>query len=135
MLASCLDNWLPAAKYGQNMASLGIFRRLKLRCSFINSLCADGLGLLVLVVAVGLLHPLDQLDVLLLSLLDGGAVINNGLPCVLLGLALLVVTIVSCCGETGEGKLWCTLRSNMPGAGAFSKSSPVPTLKRAIHTC
>lgn len=53
-------------------------------------LVGNGLGLLVLVVAAGLLEAVDEGDVLLLGLVRGGAVIDNSLPRVLLGLALFV---------------------------------------------
>jgi hypothetical protein len=49
---------------------------------------ANGLGLLVLVVAVLALHLLDLGDVLLLRLLGGDAVLDGRLPRVVLGLAL-----------------------------------------------
>lgn len=51
-------------------------------------LCADGLGDLVGVEAVGLLELVDEVDVLGLGLLGGGAVVDLLLPGVLLGLAL-----------------------------------------------
>lgn len=49
---------------------------------------ADGLGHLVLVVAERLLELLDQGDVPRLGLLGGDALVDDLLPCVLLGLAL-----------------------------------------------
>lgn len=105
-----------------------------------------GLGLLVGIVAVLLLHLFDLGNVLLLSLLRGDAVINGLLPRVVLGLALVCVSK----GERGQRKLSergmalralepesgferfeHALRSNMPGWGALLMSSPVPILYRA----
>jgi hypothetical protein len=48
----------------------------------------DGLGLLVRVVAVLALERLDEVDVALLGLLGGDALVDDLLPSVLLGLAL-----------------------------------------------
>lgn len=51
-------------------------------------LSANGLGLLVLIVAVRLLHLLDLGDVLLLRLLGRDTLVNCGFPGLVLGLAL-----------------------------------------------
>lgn len=54
----------------------------------LNILSANRLGDLVCVVAVFALELLDQRNVLLLGLLGSDALVDDLLPCVLLGLAL-----------------------------------------------
>jgi hypothetical protein len=55
-----------------------------------GTLSADGLGDLVGVEAVRLLELVDEVDVLGLGLLGGGALVDLLLPGVLLGLALRI---------------------------------------------
>jgi hypothetical protein len=62
-------------------------------------LVTDSLGLLVLIVAARGLEALDEGDVLLLGLLGGGAVVDDLLPCVLLGLALDATDTISAIEE------------------------------------
>lgn len=114
-----------------NGISIKLFPRVKCSSILKARLRADSLGLLVLVESAALLQPLDQCDVLLLGVGDGNAIIDNLLPGVVLGLALLLPHTCQysadeeCFGQRG---LDCTFRSNMPGLEAELKSSPVPTL-------
>lgn len=62
-------------------------------------LVTNSLGLLVLIVAARGLEALDKGDVLVLGLLGGGAVVDDLLPCVLLGLALNATNTISAIEE------------------------------------
>ena len=67
-----------------------------------NLVATNGLGRLVRIVTVGLLQLLNQLDISVLGLLGGDALVDNLLPCGLLGLALLVMRLASGCAERGR---------------------------------
>lgn len=70
-----------------------VFMMLISSLRVVVNLVANSLGLLVRIVTVSLLQLLDQLDVFGLGIGGGDALVDNLLPGVLLGLALLIAAV------------------------------------------